>query len=161
MSHLVHCVGGGIEVKDRLGSTTMSWREKSPPKMMSPLFSSTGKDIEPGIILHCWSWWELSGKITHHRRLKNKSSVLLRERLGSINRIQKRFIIFFKLDHHMPYSSCTSIHYTCLENQCKQWKTIQTKSFFSGQKTRAWHDPILKSTVSAVSIGKITCNSNL
>lgn len=50
----VHCVGAGVEVKDRFGSTTMSCREKRPPRIMSPLFSSTGRDREPGITLQCW-----------------------------------------------------------------------------------------------------------
>ncbi len=92
MAYLVHCMGGGLEVKDRLGSTTMSCSEKSPPMMISPFFSSTGRDIEPGIFWHCWSWswWESVGeKITHKRRLKNTSSVPIHERRGSADRIQK------------------------------------------------------------------------
>lgn len=47
-TYLVQSVGVGGEVKDRSCSTTMSWREKSPPKVMSPFFSSIGRDMVLG-----------------------------------------------------------------------------------------------------------------
>lgn len=89
-------MGGGEEVKDKLGSTTISCREKSPPRTMSPCFSSTGRDMEPGIMLHCWlwSWWETAeGKITIKTRPKKTSFVLRHRTVGSADLIQKMFIL--------------------------------------------------------------------
>lgn len=87
---LVHCLGVGVEVKDKVGSSTVSWREKSPPKTMLPSFSSTGRDIDRGTMLHCWlwCWWEtVRGNITHRTRPKN--FVFPQKSAGSSDLVQK------------------------------------------------------------------------